>query len=84
MTNDSTTAPAMKNAMMLSIALRLDPVMRLAISNVAGPAIAPNYSKIEKNPKNSDDRSRGIMLAKSDRLRAWLPPCTTATINARR
>ena len=31
------------------------------------PEIAPNFSNTEKNPKNSDDLSRGIMLANSDR-----------------
>ena len=54
---------------MLRMALRLDPVVAIANSNVAGPAMAPNFSNTEKNPKNSDDRSRGIMLANSERLR---------------
>ena len=37
-TNDSTAAPARKNTTTLRIALRLDPVVRLAISNAAGPS----------------------------------------------
>ena len=43
-----------------------------------------NFSTTAKKPKNSPDRSRGIRLAKSERLSAWLPPCTMPTRMARR
>ena len=35
-----------------------------------------------KKPKYSDDLAGGVMRAKSDRLRAWLPPWTMPTRNA--
>ena len=77
-TSASTAAPAMKNTMTPRMALRLDPVDRLAASKNAGPAMAPNFSNVENSPKNSDERSRGIMLAKSD-----LPECLTASLHGR-
>ena len=47
-----------------------------------GPKIPANFSTTAKNPKNSPDRSRGIRLANSDRLSAWLPPWTIPTSTA--
>jgi hypothetical protein len=38
-----------------------------------------NFSNTAKNPKNSAVRSFGIRLANTDRLSAWLPPCTRPT-----
>ena len=58
--------------------------MVTAIAYAAGPKTCPNFSNTEKNPKYSDDFSRGIMRANSDRLSAWLPPWTVPTRNAGR
>ena len=51
----------------------------MAAANVSGPRIPAVRSVTAKKPKNSEDRSRGIMLANSDRDSAWLPPCTVPT-----
>ena len=40
-----------------------------------------NFSNTAKNAKNSDDFCLGIIEANSDRLSAWLPPCTMPTRN---
>ena len=42
-----------------------------------------NFSTTPKKPKYSPDLSRGIRLAKSERLRACVPPCTMPTRIAR-
>ena len=52
-------------------------------ANTPGPTMPANFSNTPKKPKNSADLWRGTMLAKSDRLRAWLPPCTIPTSRAR-
>ena len=48
-----------------------------------GPKMPANFSATPKKPKYSPDLSRGIRLAKSERLRAWVPPCTIPTRIAR-
>ncbi len=63
---------------------RLDPLAPATTANSAGPSTAPNFSKMPKKAKNSDDLWRGIIAANNDRLKAWLPPCTVPTVNASR
>jgi len=41
-------------------------------------------SKTAKKPKNSPDLAAGIMLAKRERERAWVPPWTSAMSPAMR
>ncbi len=65
-----------------STAARLEPNSVTDSANTAGPAMPANFSKTEKKPKYSDDLCFGIMRAKSERLSAWLPPCTVPTRNA--
>ena len=45
----------------------------------AGRRCPANFSNTLKKPKNSPDLCCGIMLAKSDRLSACVPPCTIPT-----
>src|SRR3990167_6072562 len=77
-----TSAPARKNRMTDSTAARLEPKIVTDAAKSAGPAIPANFSNTEKKPKYSDDLCFGIIRAKSDRLSAWLPPCTEPTSNA--
>ena len=42
---------------------------RVPRPNIAGPKMPANFSATPKKPKNSPDLSRGIRLAKSDRLK---------------
>src|SRR5688500_17244389 len=75
-TRASSAAPTTKNAITDRMALRLDPVSDTVIAKTAGPKIPANFSKTAKKPKNSDDLWRGIIVAKSERDSAWLPPWT--------
>ena len=63
--------------------LRLEPETAIVRAKMSGPKIPANFSKMLKNPKNSPDLCCGIMLAKSERLSAWVPPCTMPTRPAR-
>ena len=54
----------------------------MAAANTAGPKIPANFSDTAKNPKNSPERWRGTMLAKSERESAWVPPWTSPTRTA--
>ena len=65
------------------IAARLLPKNLMARPKRTGPKIPANFSNTEKKPKNSDDLWLGIIRANSERLKAWLPPWTIATRNAR-
>ena len=56
----------------------------MATENIAGPRMPANFSNTAKKPKNSPDRWRGTMLAKSERLSACTPPCTIPTSTASR
>ena len=56
--------------------------MRIISAKMPGPTMPANFSNTPKNPKNSDDLWCGTMLANSDRLSAWLPPCTMPTSTA--
>src|SRR5262245_41698859 len=77
-----TRAPQTKKKITDNTAARLEPKMLTDAAKSAGPAMPANFSNTEKNPKYSDDLCFGIMRANSDRLRAWLPPCTVPTRNA--
>src|SRR5204863_4275072 len=81
-TRVSTAPPAMKNRITDTTAARLDPNALTDTAKSAGPAMPANFSNTEKNPKYSDDLCFGIIRAKSDRLSAWLPPCTLPTRKA--
>ena len=72
-------APTAKKPMTLRIALRLDPVAAIVPAKISGPKMPANFSNTLKKPKNSPLLCCGIMLAKSDRLNACVPPCTTPT-----
>ena len=45
--------------------------------------MAPNRATAVKNPKNSPLWEAGARFEYRLRLRAWLPPCTMATAQAR-
>ena len=47
-----------------------------------GRGCRANFSNTPKKPKNSADLWRGIMVANSERLSAWVPPCTMPTRTA--
>ena len=68
-TNASRTPPTTKNTMRDRMARRLEPVARDHAAKTAGPRMPANFSNTPKNAKNSDDAWRGIMVAKSERLR---------------
>ena len=70
--------PTTKKAITDRMAPRPEPVDVATTAKIAGPKMPANFSNTEKNPKNCDADWRGIRLAKSDRLSAWLPPCTIA------
>src|SRR5712691_9414790 len=72
-------APTTKKMMTDRIAFRLDPVAAIVPAKISGPKIPANFSNTLKKPKNSPDLWCGIMLANSERLSAWVPPCTTPT-----
>ena len=65
-----------------STAARLDWNRLTEAAKRAGPKMPANFSKTAKNEKYSDDFAGGVMRAKSERLSAWLPPCTMPTRNA--
>ena len=50
----------------------------MTAANRAGPSTPPSFSKTPKKPKNSELLWAGTSVAKSERLRACEPPCTTA------
>jgi hypothetical protein len=78
-TNARMAAPTAKKPMTLRIALRLDPVAAIVPAKISGPKMPANFSNTLKKPKNSPLLCCGIMLAKSDRLSACVPPCTIPT-----
>src|SRR5439155_505950 len=71
-----------KKTMIDRTALRLEPVALIMIVKTAGPRMPANFSNTEKKAKNSDDLCRGTRVEKTDRLSAWLPPCTVPTSSA--
>ncbi len=54
-----------------------------AKAKASGPMIAENFSITPNRPKNSPLLLAGARLENRLRERAWVPPCTTATSQAR-
>src|SRR5439155_8724969 len=81
-TKASSIPPTAKKTMIDRTALRLEPVALIMIVKTAGPRMPANFSNTEKKAKNSDDLCRGTRVEKTDRLSAWLPPCTVPTSSA--
>src|SRR5690606_2392811 len=59
----NTTMPLTKNAMRARIPNRLEPVSMPTNPKTAGPTMPAKRSDTLKNPKNSEDFARGIMVA---------------------